>query len=165
MIRRPNRSDRQRLIDFFKLMVTDTFEKEGVGHLKEDIQNEIQEKIKYLDMDLESNGQLHYFLIMEEEGRLIGTAALGKASHLITDLRPELEHVQELGSVFIHPEEQGKGYGKLLVNEITKDLKCFCLDSGYSRAQRVWNHIFGPPYHTAKDFWDTGIDHLIWYKI
>lgn len=161
-IRRPNRNDANELHHFFEQVISDTFQKEGLGHLTDDINNEIKEKDNYLATDLKTNGLEHYFLIGEIDGKIIATAALGKPSYLIADMTPEIKDLKELGTVYVHPDYQGKGYGKLIVDKVLEGQKEFCLDSGYTVAKKIWTHIFGPPYYIAKDFWGEGYDHYIW---
>lgn len=165
MIRRPCSDDRKDLLDFFTLMIRDTYTKEGVGHLEEDIENEIHSKMLYLKQDFDTEGRDHYFLILEKEGSIIGSAALGKPSPLIVDYLPQLKSSIELGSVFIHPDYQGMGYGKKLLEKILENVETYCLDSGYKRAQKIWTHMFGQPCYIVKDLWGIGSDHYIWYKI
>ncbi len=167
MIRRPLESDKQQLREFFTLVIRDTYDSLGVGHLEDDILDEIESKMNYLELDLNSNGQSQYFLIMLEQDQIIGTSAYGKSGHFITDHMPELTDVLELGSVFIHPEYQNKGYGNQLVSETIDAIKLvsneFCLDSGYTIAKKIWSKRFGPPTKILKDFWGEGVDHYIWY--
>lgn len=40
--------------------------------------------------------------------------------------------------------------------------KEFCLDSGYTNAQKVWKKKFGEPDYLLKDYWGEGFDHMIW---
>lgn len=60
-IRRPTISDSEELNDFFKTVIVDTFSKEGLSHLHEEIKSEIESKKNYLKSDLESNGENRYF--------------------------------------------------------------------------------------------------------
>lgn len=62
-IRRPNRSDRKAMEHFFRFVITDTFAKEGLADLSEDIEQEIDSKIRCLNEDIATNGEQRYFLI------------------------------------------------------------------------------------------------------
>ena len=55
MIRKAVEEDRLLLQHFFELMITDTFEKEGVGHLVEDIKDEIVSKHTYIEEHLKGH--------------------------------------------------------------------------------------------------------------
>jgi GNAT superfamily N-acetyltransferase len=73
----------------------------------------------------------------------------------------------EVGTVFVHPDYQGKGIGNSLLEAIMKHLKNiglteFCLDSGYGSAQQIWKRKFGLPDYWQKDFWGEGQDHMVW---
>ena len=57
MIRRPCTTDFQELHDFFRLVITDTFIKEGIGDQVDDIQKEIETKKNYLKSDFASDGK------------------------------------------------------------------------------------------------------------
>ncbi|XID94829.1 GNAT family N-acetyltransferase [Paenibacillaceae bacterium WGS1546] len=167
-IKRPTFEDREALSRFFRVVVTDTFEKEGIGHLREDRENEISDKIAFLDTDLNSNGQARFFYIAEKEGRIVGTIEHGPANALIREgSGGALKNDTEVGTVFVHPGEQGRGIGSLLVNVMaltlrTKGFERFCLDSGYASAQRTWTKKFGEPDFVLRNYWGEGGDHKIW---
>lgn len=167
MIRRPEFQDLDQLQAFFHLVIEDTYIKEGLADLKKEIEEEVQSKLAYVKDDLESQGRDHHFLILEDQGKIIGTAAYGPSSHLIYDHMPGLKTVPELGSVLIHPDFQGQGHGSKLVDAIIESLskgnKSFCLDSGYTIAKKIWTKRFGPPSKVLKDFWGPGFDHYIWH--
>lgn len=57
VIRRPRIDDLKGMSHFFRVMITDTFAKEGLSQLIEDIEEEVQNKIKYINIDFESNGE------------------------------------------------------------------------------------------------------------
>jgi len=168
MIRRPNLDDLKELENFFLLVIKDTYEKEGLGDLIDDIHNEVQEKITYIKEDLMSDGKKRYFLLATIDNVIVGTAAYGPSGHLIYDHFPELKDVLELGSVLVHPEYQSQGVGSKLVDAILNELRTFketfCLDSGYTNAKKIWSRKFGQPTKVLKDFWGDGYDHYIWYK-
>ncbi len=48
-IRRPNINDKDDLLGFFKILLEDTFKKEGIEDLVEDLQEETLSKKKYLE--------------------------------------------------------------------------------------------------------------------
>jgi len=169
-IRRPGPGDVEKLHRFFELVLRDTFAKEGLAHMTEETEKEIDDKKNILQEDIESNGTKRYFLIALEGGKVIGTVEYGPTGRIILDCtKGELEGVVEVGTVFVHPAYQRQGIGTLLLNTICltllgKKLNEFCLDSGYKNAQRVWRRKFGEPAYIIKDYWGEGYDHLIWRK-
>lgn len=48
LIRRPKAADIDELNNFFRTVITDTFHKEGIGDLQEDMEEEIEAKNRYL---------------------------------------------------------------------------------------------------------------------
>ncbi len=169
-IRRPKIEDTPKLHTFFRKVITDTFASEGIPDLLDDIEREIESKKTYLKNDFDSNGKNRYFLIALDKNKIIGTIEHGPASELIyhsTDR--SWKKLQEIGTVFVHPDHQRQGIGTLLLNVmfltlLTKEIKEFCLDSGYTNAQKIWTKKFGDPDYLLKDYWDEGYHHMIWRK-
>lgn len=167
-VRRPGIPDTEQLHRLFRLVVTDTFSKEGIGDLTEDREEEIRAKINHFKRDLESDGEEHYFLIAEHQGAIIGCIEIGPANEIIRNHinNPSIDYM-ELGTVFVHPAYQGIGIGNQLLNTMyasmrQKGIQEFVLDSGYSNAQRIWRKRFGEPDYLLKDYWSNGTDHMIW---
>jgi GNAT superfamily N-acetyltransferase len=169
-IRRPGPGDIEKLYKFFELVLRDTYLKEGLAHLTEDLEKEIFEKKSILKEDLESNGEKRYFLTALIEGEVIGTIEYGPTGSIILDCtKGELEGVVEVGTAFVHPAYQRQGIGTLMLNSVCltllgRNIGEFCLDSGYKNAQRVWEKKFGEPAYVIKDYWGQGYDHMIWRK-
>ncbi len=169
-IRRPQPGDVKKLHNFFELVVRDTFAREGLAHMTEDMEKEIFEKKSILKEDLESNGKKRYFLIALIDGEIVGTIEYGPTGSIILDCtRGELEGVVEVGTAFVNPSYQRQGIGTLMLNAICltllgRNIDEFCLDSGYKNAQRVWKRKFGEPAYIIKDYWGEGYDHMIWRK-
>ena len=121
-------------------------------------------------MDFENNGAKRYFLIALVNEQIIGTIEYGPASDLITECsNGTLKELIETGTVFVLPTHQRHGIGNLLLNVmyitlLNKGIKEFCLDSGYTNAQKIWKKKFGNPDYLFKDFWGKGYDHMIWRK-
>lgn len=167
-IGRPEIDDINQLKEFFKLVITDTFIKEGIGGKRDDIKEEIEVKEKYLESDFESNGEKRYFLIAKDDNKIIGTIEYGPASDFIKKCTNQAyEGLVEVGTVFVHPDRQRKGVGNLLLKSMydalhKNGIKEFCLDSGYNRAQSIWKKKFKDPDYLLKDYWDKGHDHIIW---
>jgi GNAT superfamily N-acetyltransferase len=167
-IRRPKKDDIKQLHQFFRSVISDTFKNEGISGQNEDLEEEIRTKESYLENDLLSSGKNRYFLIALESDRIIGTIEYGPASSLIiTCTNKSLQHLVEVGTVFVLPECQRKGIGNLLMQKMYKVLQDngigeFCLDSGYRRAQTIWKRKFGEPDYFLKDFWGENFHHMIW---
>lgn len=167
-IRRPRTEDIEELHQFFRIVISETFAREGLAGLIDDIKAEIESKKNYLQLDLDSKGEKRYFLIALAENKIIGTIEYGPASQLIHDCtNGKLGNHVEVGTVFVHPEYQRQGIGNKLLAEMLHTLKDrgiveFCLDSGYKNAQTIWIKKFGEPDFLLKDFWGQGQDHMIW---
>jgi GNAT superfamily N-acetyltransferase len=167
-IRRPRMEDIEELNQFFRIVITDTFRREGLAGLIEDIEAEIDSKNNYLQLDLDSKGDQRYFLIALAGNKIIGTIEYGPASELIKNCtNGEFRNLVEVGTVFVHPDYQRRGIGNKLLAVLLQTLKgCgivdFCLDSGYKTAQTIWRKKFGEPDYLLKDYWGTGQDHMIW---
>ncbi|KAB2334543.1 GNAT family N-acetyltransferase [Cytobacillus depressus] len=167
-IRRPTLDDTTELNHFFRIVITDTFLKEGIGHMLEDIENEITSKEKYLHTDFESNGEKRYFLIASNGDQIIGSIEIGPASELINHCTNHaLQELLEVGTVFVHPDFQRKGIGSMLLNAMyftlrNRGIEEFCLDSGYTASQKIWKKKFGEPQYLLKNYWGEENDHMIW---
>lgn len=169
-MRRPRIEDTEELLNFFRIVLIDTFAKEGLADLHDEIDEEIETKIKYLQSDFEGIKNSRYFLVALDGNKIIGTIEHGLASELINQCtKGELKNLHEIGTVFVLPEYQKQGVGTLLLNEMYNTLKRngiyeFCLDSGYTNAQKVWKKKFGEPDYLIKDYWGEGFHHMIWKK-
>jgi GNAT superfamily N-acetyltransferase len=169
-LRRPCSDDFEELHRFFKLVIMDTFVKEGISHLVNDMEKEIEEKRNYLRLDLDTNGRERYFFVALHNKKIIGTIEYGHSSALIHDLtHGALDVICEIGTVFVHPNFQGHGVANVLLNAIFLTLQGngvseFCLDSGYTNAQQVWRKKFGEPTYLFPNYWGNGTDHMIWRR-
>lgn len=166
--KRPQLKDVPALHHFFRVVITDTFMKEGIGNKLSDLEQEVEAKQKYLNDDIKSNGEKRYFLIALRGEEIIGSIEFGPASELIQEhSNGELQELVEVGTVFVHPDHQGKGIGNSLLKAMygilqKKGVAEFCLDSGYKNAQKIWRKKFGEPDYRLKNYWDAGFDHMIW---
>lgn len=168
VIRRPRKDENEEINRFFELVIRDTFTKNGISDLVDTLGEEIKDKRRALDEDIESSGKTKYFLVATIDDMIVGTIAHGQPNELIKDYTlGELGDMQEIGTVYVHPKFQQQGIGNLLLTEIFKVLKEkqieeFCLDSGYKSAQKIWRKKFGDPEYHLKNFWGDGSDHMIW---
>jgi GNAT superfamily N-acetyltransferase len=171
-IRRPIRSDKEKLDQFFSKVIRDTFAREGLSKMQDEIEDEIESKKKYLEFDYKSNGNDRFFLIAidKKDNKRIGSIEYGPASELIkTCTNGELKEWFEVGTVFVDPDYQRQGIGTLLLNVMlltlqSRGIQKFCLDSGYTNAQRIWKMKFGEPDYVLKDYWGKGSSHMIWKR-
>jgi GNAT superfamily N-acetyltransferase/predicted esterase len=168
VIDRPKPKDEEASNDFFKSILTYTFESNGIDGMAEDLELEIKTKIKYLKQDIDSDGEKRHFLIAKMADNIVGTIEFGPANELITACNDAyLSSLPEIGSVFVDPKYHNLGIASKMLDAIYAILKqrgfdTFCLDSGYGNAQKVWTHKFGAPKITLKDHWGEGLDHMIW---
>jgi GNAT superfamily N-acetyltransferase len=166
VIRAPEPIDREALHGFFRLVIEDTYHREGIDHLVDDL----EEEIRYKKSLLQRQGTERFFLLADKGSQIIGTIEYGPASELILDLTSgAYRGIPEVGTVFVHPDHQRRGVGTLMVNAMLlillgRGIEVFCLDSGYTRAQAVWKKRFGEPDHRFTDHWGEGMDHLIWKR-
>ncbi|WP_059173048.1 GNAT family N-acetyltransferase [Bacillus sp. FJAT-27445] len=167
-MKRPVSSDNEELLRFFRTVITDTYEKEGISGKVDDLEEEIKTKEAYLKKDLETGGKERYFLIAKIGGNIIGSIEFGPASSIIQECTlSELKGFMEVGTVFVHPDFQRRGIGNSLLEAIffamkSRGIETCCLDSGYKNAQQIWKKKFGEPDYLLKDYWGEGFDHMIW---
>ncbi|MED4205624.1 GNAT family N-acetyltransferase [Neobacillus mesonae] len=168
VIRRPREEDVTELNKFFRIVITHTFIKEGIGNMLDDMEQEIRAKENYLRKDIASGGKDRHFLIALDENKIVGSIEYGPVSELINHCTDNaLKDLLEVGTVFVHPDYQRQGIGNQMLAELYLTLKNqgieqFCLDSGYSSAQKIWQKKFGEPDYLLKDHWGDGAHHMIW---
>lgn len=154
--------------EFFEIVLRDTFERNGISGLVDLIVEEIEDKRRCLNQDIESDGKNRYFLIAKENDKIVGSIEYGQSNELISSCtNGELKELVEIGTVFVHPEYQKNGIGSRMLNLIFIELKKnsikeFCLDSGYKSAQKIWTRKFGNPEYHLKDYWGEDTDHMVW---
>lgn len=167
---RPRLEDREQLGHFFKIVLIDTYEREGLGELNSAVENEVEVKKEYLKSDFDSHGSKRYFLLAKIHDNVVGTIEFGPASDLIIKCTEgRLKGLVEVGTVFVKPDYQRQGIGNILLNAMCSTLQGmgieeFCLDSGYKNAQKMWKKKFGKPDYLLKNYWGEGFNHMIWKK-
>lgn len=168
-IERPRPQDQGRIEAFFDAVLLDTFQQNGIAHLIAERQQEMAEKRHFLAHDLTTGGTQWYFLIAKVGEKVVGTIQYGPSNALINTCTGDaLKDVVEIGTVFVGPEYQGQGVGRLMMASILKVLeekgiREFCLDSGYPLAQAHWCKQLGEPQYHLVDYWGPGADHMIWH--
>lgn len=169
IIRQVKQDDTTELLSFFREVITDTFAKEGVADLIDDIEIEVKDKSDKLLKSFDPNS-LFQFFVAEKDGGIIGTLSVNEPGQFSREhLKEKVEGVLEIGSVFVKPECQSRGVGKRLLCHAIEYLrssgyKSFALDSGYFNAQKIWGHILGKPEVILENFWGNGVDHMFWLK-
>lgn len=168
VIVKPTKDDFSSTCTVFELSIRDAFERDGLGHLKEDIKKEIEEKKNLLTYSLVNPDSDVHFFAAKLGGNVIGTISFGPCGDDIKIVtNNELADVGELGSLYVLPQFQRSGIGSALItamiNHLNKQgIEQFCLDSGYKQAQQIWLKKFGTPYAIAQDYWGEGYDHMVW---
>lgn len=164
----PAQADIKAAYRVFEASIPDAYEKEGLGHLKEDIHREIEHKKHLLDDSMSSPNSKPYVLLAKHEETVVGTISFGPCGEDIKKCTGnQLDRIGELGSLYVLPSFQGQGVGSALIHTLLtylseQGIEQFCLDSGYKRAQKKWLRKFGEPYKVVKDYWGPGFDHMIW---
>lgn len=148
--------------------ITDAFAKEGLGHCVEDIQSEIDHKKQKTLASLNQDNRDTFFLTAKVDETVVGAISYGPCGDAIQSCAEhQLDHIGELGSLYILPSYQNQGIGSALIKEMMSFLReqgiqQFCLDSGYKRAQTRWQRKFGEPFKVVNDYWGPDSIYMIW---
>ena len=170
IIRRPKIKEKQKIHALFDAVIRHTFELEDVGDEMELVKELIADQQALIDTDFDPNGEQVCFLVAQCGKKIVGTICHRPCSDIILDCaNRDATGMQEIGSVYVLPEFQGKGIAKLLLNAMYimmmgKGFDAFWLDSGYAIAKQVWQRILGNPTVIMKDYWAQGVDHHIWFR-
>ncbi|MFJ8461444.1 GNAT family N-acetyltransferase [Lysinibacillus xylanilyticus] len=170
ILRRPQPTDTEELHTFFLLVIADTYAKEGLAELYDEQKNEWEIKKHYLKLDCDSQGEERFFwlAIHAETKKIVGTIEYGIANELIQkNVQEDLTDFPEIGTVFVHPSYQNRGIGTMLLQQMlttleSKHIRGFCLDSGYKKAQLIWQKKFGKPDFLLEHYWGENSHHMIW---
>ena len=164
----PTTGEENEIENLFKITINSAFEEQGVGHLTEFIEEEIETKMQMVKSFLEGTND-YYFLVAKDEDSIVGAISFGSCGNIIRQCcEGQLNNVGELGSLYVLPKYQGQKIGSKLINSLILYLKQnqienFCLDSGFKKAQKRWTRKFGQPYKIMKNYWGPNSDHFIWY--
>ncbi|MFF2908422.1 GNAT family N-acetyltransferase [Paenibacillus sp. NPDC057934] len=166
-INRLTQADIQSAFELFTSSITNTFEKEGILHLTDNLHSEIEVKQQKALASLAEHSDI-YFLAAKINETVVGTISFAPCGEVIRALSDnQLDDVGELGSLYVLPSYQDQGVGSALIKElitylVSQGTEQFCLDSGYSSAQSRWKRKFGEPYKVAIDYWGPGSAHMVW---
>lgn len=156
------------MMDLYTRTITRAFEDEGAGQCHDEIQGEITYKAACLKDYLEGKNKSRFYINAKVEGCLVGTMCFGPLGKETRDnVGQDFSSQGEIGGLYILPAYQGQGIGSQLIHQMLKSMalagiKKFSFDSGYVTAQKKWLQKFGHPHKIIKDYWDQGIDHMIW---
>lgn len=167
-IRNARLSDAGLACRVFDAAIPEAFEQEGLGHLIEDIADELAKKRKVLQACLGEDSVSCWFLVALHRDNIIGTISYGPCGEDILNCTGNaLGNVGELGSLYIMPEYQGQGIGSALIRAAAnrmagQGIRRFSLDSGYRIAQQKWLNKFGKPYAVVPNYWGPESAHMVW---
>lgn len=165
---RPVRGELEGILEFFEKMLRDTFESNGIIHLPDLLEEEIEDKKRYILQDFSSQGEERYFLLAKSKGKILGTIEYGRANALLKACTDgALAEILEIGTLFVDPEYQGLGISKVLQVHLfrrlqNKGISKVCFDSGYPIAQGIWRKRFGEPEYFLENYWGPGSHHMVW---
>ncbi|MBF4692370.1 GNAT family N-acetyltransferase [Fusibacter ferrireducens] len=167
---RPMQADLEELEQFFTRCIHSVLIDEGLKDIEAFVTDEVSEKMKFVQSDLDSEGRTYFFLLAKKDQKIIGTIAYGPAGALINELSKGVYSTYgEIGSVFVHPDQHNRGIGSSMLNAmylvlLGRGVKTFTLDSGYTKAKKIWTGKLGNPDIIVKDYWGEGYDHYIWCR-
>ena len=166
----PTRSSQQEIAKLFGRTIRHTFEQEGIADSHaHDIPVEVATQIATLEQFLTGSGVPRWFLAARMDDAVVGTIAAGSANEIIrANLDVAFDLSPEIKCAYVLPEWQGKGVGLSLLREILQILQQdgvhqYCLDCGYTRAQRFWRRRLGEPAVVLADQYGPGAHHMIWH--
>ena len=168
-IRAVKKDDTEKLTAFFQEVISHTFLNEGLGHLHDDIADEINDKLEKVKNALKETPSIKFFLVEDNE-TIVGTVSINPRGEFSKKHLPlDSQEVPEIASLYIKPAYQSMGIGKMLLHHALSVLKesgyqAYILDSGYKKAQKIWQHLLGEPKIILKNFWGSGNDHMFWYQ-
>ncbi len=167
-IRAPRREETEVLKDFFNEVIEDTIAREGI-EIPYFLEEEVEDKMSLLKEYFSRGDEERVFLVAWHRGRVAGTISYAPCNDAILDIvGRDLAEGGEIGTVYVHPKYQKMGMGTTLFNTmclklLEREINGFYLDSGYRRAQGYWKMRLGEPLKVARDYWDKGADHMVWY--
>ena len=144
--------DRERIRSLWSRVIEDVYERKDLTIVPP--HQETDFKMRQFDEDMK-NGRATYYLAFEGE-RMIGTIAYGSPPNkgILKRTGYALEHEVEIGSLYIDPNSQKKGYGYALLIHVLKTLekrgvKTVVFDTIIESSRNLWLKLFGDPAYTV----------------
>lgn len=165
-IERPTIKERHAIHDIFERSIEKVFLDNEIYN-RSDYEMEVIAQKKCLESDYESEGKVNHYLIAKVDGQVVGTAAYGPVNCDILGTIEAAKDALEVKGVYVHPDYQRQGVGRLLYHSIVsslanEDVDCFYLDCGYSTSQKFWESELGEASYIIENKWGKGAHYKIW---
>ena len=167
-LRKPTSYDLLELENLFKITIGNAFRQEGIVG-GDEVHSEVKNQLDLVNQEFSGSSSAVFFLIAENEKRIVGTGAFCPANSIIQKYMTfDFEKASEIASMYVLPDHQGQGIGTILLKGILSALKSrniskYCLDCGYRNSQQFWSRRLGEPPVILPAYWGSGSDHMIWY--
>ncbi len=165
IIRKAEPRDRKHIEALWDNVLKDAFQTEGYDEYHNP-EHELEFKMGQLD-EAFTKKTSHYVLAFEGE-QLVGTIAYGTPPNrgILRRTGDALLDTVEVGSLYIEPSLQKKGYGRTLLIYVLEDLlskgvDTVCFDSIIETSKQIWRRMFGEPKYTIKSK-KHDFNHMIW---
>ena len=124
-IRRIRPLDEPELGAFFEIVLRHTYLKEDLMSFENEMIQEIEVKKQYVRDDINTGGAKRFLLVAVDQSRIVGTLSIGAASDndIIVEKAPKYRQMYELGTAFVHPDEQNKGIVSNLIDAMCVELR------------------------------------------
>lgn len=161
----PKLEDKVSLKSHYASVIAHTFMVDGIDD-PEDLQTEIETKYGYIDCYY--RGADTHFIVAKDGKRIIGGVAIYRPNQDVHQLMDgNLDHLYEMGSLYIHPDYQGQGIGSVLIKEMQDYMRAhgatsYCFDAAYTLAIDTWTKRFGTANYIFENYWGEGEPHHIW---
>ena len=149
----------------WKTVLEHTFEAEKPD-LHHNAKDELAFKMGQLDAAFE-NAFTQYFVAYYKQ-QLVGTIAYETPPNrgILKRTNDELSHMVEIGSLYIKPSFQKRGFGTQLIYFVLETLldqgvKTVCFDSIIDTSKQIWRRIFGEPKYLIPSK-KHDFTHMIW---
>jgi len=166
-IRCPKKEDIPAMRDFFKNVIKNTMEKEGIN-LDKFLEKEVESKMIFLKKYFNNKDNKNLIFIACDKEKVIGTISASPYNHKLNNIIEKNHKNQwKIGTVYVHPNYQRRGIGKNLFNTMClflkeKGIQEFYLDSGYKGAQKYWKQKLGEPLVIIENYWGKGTRKMVW---
>lgn len=160
-----------KIIELFKIVIKDSFIREGLENETKELNNLIQSKIKLVKDYLDSKDNIKKMFIVVEQDKVVGVIALTEVSDIIkNNYQYDYNNTVGISSLYILPEYQSKGIGKSLIVhtiqflENNTKIRQYFVYSGFKIAQIFWNKFLGKPNHILINYYKNSDNCYIWHK-